>query len=344
MPEQNIRYKIEDAAAAITNDAERRNLLDFVAWLRATKLTPSWFRVCLGSHSYSYNVGYKGSGLCTLNVVFDGQRAGSWYVGFASHNHDESIVLSDKRLNKAAWDNLGFCHNCGSCMPGRPLIVCGKRFERLCISFLTFNNPKAEEIECLKKILEANITLIQSGSRATNVTGTSNPKHHAEEQSVTEPVDYIPGCLDGGMKEASLSLIEYLNENKIVPKFNKLNWWEARYKGFICKIRFPYHFQRSVFSWAVGIYLNNMEKYRDEIISEGLQDIVWGNQTLCRSCSRKCAPGNTLTVLGKEINGICVNGKPEIVWVYDPDEAAVGGIKRLLELEQQARSSKSLTR
>jgi len=335
--QKSIRPKIENAAVEILDTKEQQHLLNFVAWLRKKKLSPSWSRVHLGSHSKSYTIGFKGVKICIVNLVFDGQYAGSWNVAFAAHNFDESIVLSDENLNKAVWDNIVSCQNCDNCKPGRRMTVCGKIFDRVCMSFLTFKNPKAEKIECIKQILEININLIQSGNRVVNVTGAPNPKYPEGKQSVTKIEDYIPGCLDGSMKKASLDFIDHLYKNKITPKLKLLNWWEVKYKGILCKIRLPYHFQRCYFSWAVGIYLENMDNYRNEIKIEGLQDIVWDNLILCKGCSPKCAPGNNITVLGKSIKGICINCPPSPLWVYDPDETAVDYIKKLLELEKKAR-------
>jgi len=75
-------------------------------------------------------------------------------------------------------------------------------------------------------------------------------------------------------------------------------------------------------------------EYEDAIINDGLQNIVWNGIKYCSSCTG-CAPGRDVTLLGKECKGLC---HAPVVTVCDPDEATVNGIKRLLELEKQARN------
>jgi len=64
---------------------------------------------------------------------------------------------------------------------------------------------------------------------------------------------------------------------------------------------------------------------------------------LSRKLSWKDTGGNTVTILGKKTDGICgevfyVNNKK--VDFINPDQIAVSRIKKLLELEKQARAEK----
>ena len=92
-----------------------------------------------------------------------------------------------------------------------------------------------------------------------------------------------------------------------------------------------------------------METYKEIIISEELQEIVWNNTGYCvyseRSpyfgmkkapgCSpnKPCRGGNSQVVLGKEIEHICSFGKGFL----NPDETILKGIKKLLIWEKQTR-------
>ena len=91
--------------------------------------------------------------------------------------------------------------------------------------------------------------------------------------------------------------------------------------------------------WAVTPYLDNVGEYEEAIIAEGLQNVLWDNLYHCVKCfpDRDCARrgGMTRTIFGRECEGLCVGRRP--FCFYDPDEAAVDCIKRLLELEERAR-------
>jgi len=335
---ENIRFNIEDAAVEHLEDEVQKNLLGLILWLRTNKLSPTWFRITLGTHSKTWKIGFKGKTISTINVVFDGLRAGSWNIGFSAYNHGEEIVLSDERFKAIAWKNINYCKNCARCRPGRSMKIGGKEFDRACGSPLVFYNPGVEEIECLKHILLTACDIIQSDKEKPP---GPNLKQMALEQGKTKIEDYIPERLDGGINKASQEIIAFLHANKMKTRFAILNWWEVSYKGLICEVRLPYHHQKHMYSWAVGIYLNHMDTYEQEIISDELQNIVWDNLILCKACTYSCALGKDATVLGKIINGICVNCIPAVTWIYDPDDKVISGVKRLLELEIKARDENS---
>ena len=87
----------------------------------------------------------------------------------------------------------------------------------------------------------------------------------------------------------------------------------------------------------------NMGEYEDEIIGENLQELVWGGLWRCKACGNGCSPGVDKTMLKKEFKSLCHGifyANRNWIWFYDPDEAAVKGAKRLLELEKRAREAK----
>ncbi|MCL2433424.1 MAG: hypothetical protein FWD16_02770 [Clostridia bacterium] len=147
------------------------------------------------------------------------------------------------------------------------------------------------------------------------------------------------------MQKTALGFVEYLRANKINPVLTNHNAWKAVCKGkalLYIRICDADHYRRrcpdNPPSWVITLYFDNLKKYEDMVISEGLQSIIWDNVGYyCKSC-RGCAPGGDITVLGKEINGVCI--KVPLTWAFDPDQATINGIKRLLELEQKARQEK----
>ena len=52
---------------------------------------------------------------------------------------------------------------------------------------------------------------------------------------------------------------------------------------------------------------------------------------------KRCIPGKTITVLGKDIGYCCVGANGKLVRHKNPNDVMVSVIKRLLECEKQAR-------
>jgi len=182
-----------------------------------------------------------------------------------------------------------------------------------------------------------------------------------QRQKVTKPLieDTIPEYLDGDRKNAALDFAAYMRANRMKPAWSLTNKWKAVYRGkAICNIcistcdekgyhRGYYARPGAAASWYINPYLTHMEAYKDIIMSEGLQDLVWNSAFRCVysgespspgvGCSpdKPCAPGGVITVLGKEIEHNCCNHLSLLMW--NPDEAALRGIETLLELEKRAR-------
>jgi len=172
--------------------------------------------------------------------------------------------------------------------------------------------------------------------------------------------EVITYCLDGDMQKAALDFAEWMRENKMPLKIGSSSTRNqgAVYKGEqICTVivygedDWKHVGQRNPgdsLYWTVTPKLNYMDRYEDAAVSEGLENILWDNVNICQNhsgnkmgCSpdKKCAGGRDLTILGKVFHGV--------TWCYphsiikNPDEAAIKAIKKLLELEQEARNTKS---
>jgi len=329
--QRKSKPKIEDVDFVTLNAEKKQSLLDVSAWLRANKLSPTW------SSANSWKVSYKGKGVCYIKVPYGGPDVGSWSVAPETGRLGDANTLPDERLKDIVWDNIKYCRNCAGCRPGRRVVVCGREFDRVCNSAVTFYDPNAEEIECIKVLIQTICDMIRSGNALATGHSGPDPAVVAKQQKNAKIEDYFPQCLEGNMLKTSQDFIAYLQMNKMMPKFSIWNWWEASYKGLICSIRLSYTWQKHLYSWAVGIYLNHMDEYAEEIISEGLQHIIWDHIIPCKGCAPNCAPGTDLTVLGKECKGVCVYCPPTPIWVYDPDEATINGIQKLLVLEKKAR-------
>jgi len=158
--------------------------------------------------------------------------------------------------------------------------------------------------------------------------------------------DVIPYYLEGDMQKAALSFAAYLQANKMPLKWDAWNTWKAHgKKKALCWVKLSLW----PVTWVVSPCLTNIDEYEDTVISEGWQSFVCDNFKRCRpdchgSCTGNLTGGKTVTILGREIHGICgevfyVNNKK--VDFINPDETAAGRIKKLLELERTARQNKN---
>jgi len=160
--------------------------------------------------------------------------------------------------------------------------------------------------------------------------------------------DIIPECLDGEMKTLAQELAAHMRQNKMALRSAGVkNAWDANFNGKkICAVRMGPGWWNDAkdATWVVTPYLNHLDEYENAIMGEGLQNFIWDNVFYCvhvlkGGCnSHNCAPGRDVAILGKKIKNICL-GRPPI-WFHDPGKAEIAAIKRLLELEQQARGKK----
>ena len=150
--------------------------------------------------------------------------------------------------------------------------------------------------------------------------------------------DVIPTYLEGDVKKSALDFIAYMRANKMQPVWLSHNTWKANYKGKgICSVRLP----KSDFPckyWIVHPHISRWNKligsydlYEEQISSCDLQDIVWENVNICRSCAN-CGPGWDMSFLGREFTNVCHNIP---VWYCDPNEAEIDFIKKILDLMKQ---------
>ncbi|MCL2816453.1 MAG: hypothetical protein FWD23_17800 [Oscillospiraceae bacterium] len=182
-----------------------------------------------------------------------------------------------------------------------------------------------------------------------------------QQQKAVKPLieDLIPEHIDGDMKENALEFVAWLRANKMKPAWTLTNQWKAVCRGRnICRIGLcSGHSAEKGRKWVVTAYLEHLQGYEGTVIDENLQRFLWENVFYCVQKPKDsppaeefrnyaltypcnlwgCAPGKTITVCGKELTNICRNGNRQYFWFHDPDDAAVGAIKRLLELEQKAR-------
>jgi hypothetical protein len=159
-------------------------------------------------------------------------------------------------------------------------------------------------------------------------------------QKATKPKieDVILEILKNNVKETALDFVAHLRKNKMSPGFaGYAKAWDAKCKGrTICKVSLGAENING--NWNVLLYLKNTKQYENAIFEENLQNCIWDNVGLCGSCGTCTPEEKNVIFLGKEINGVCKHCYNQIRF-RNPDISDLDKIKRLLELEQQARKN-----
>jgi len=192
-----------------------------------------------------------------------------------------------------------------------------------------------------------------------------------EQNKQTKPMieDVMPHYLSGDNLKIALEFMAYLRENKIKPTWSLLNGWRGMNKGKVLYwIRLPQvkshidanrqpdcHFSNVkpssdinwTNSWVITPYFSRIDTYDNIIASEGLDNFFLSNVHLCRGCkigtetpeNKWCVPGVSKTIFSKEVQHICRGDlyNTMTAWFVNPNETEAKQIKRLLELEMQAR-------
>ena len=145
--EIKIKPKIEEIAADYLDGDALNNLLDFVAWLRAGRMTPTF-----GSKS-SEGISYT-TRVCYIKIYKD-----LWYIWPAGKKgaYVNDFLICEE-LKEIIGASLAACKPCGhNCNSGKGFVktVCGQDYERICgCCSVRFHNPDAKTLEIIKTVIE----------------------------------------------------------------------------------------------------------------------------------------------------------------------------------------------
>lgn len=164
MPELNVnnilqkqkmsKPKIEDVIPDYLDGDMSKAALDFVAYLRANKMSPTW------ANANAWKASYKGKGICYVRLEKEGfwDRKGLWVITPLIDHYDEiEDVIMHEGLQTIIWDNLYYCKQCHPAPCNiRDMTILGKEFKGLCGGRppVWFWDPDETTINCIKRMLE----------------------------------------------------------------------------------------------------------------------------------------------------------------------------------------------
>ena len=147
----NEKPKLEEIAPDYLDGEALSNLLDFAAWLRANKMTPTF-----GSRS-KVGISY------TTRVLYVKLFHSEWYIWISGKAKSGKYIeefLACEELKDIVGRDLALCipgcgHKCNNGQ-GYTVFVCGEKFERICgCCTVRFRSPSSGTISVIKKVIEA---------------------------------------------------------------------------------------------------------------------------------------------------------------------------------------------
>ena len=149
MPDKIIKQRIdlEGGMRDLLRGDALKNALDFAAYLKANDMAHT------GVHC---EVSCQGKCVCFLYIDGKQRAPGPWTIWTAGEYDSEcGDVPMDARMKEIAWANVNVCGDCGAgCSSGSRKTILGKEFDNVCGAVMAFNDPDAETLECVKKLLE----------------------------------------------------------------------------------------------------------------------------------------------------------------------------------------------
>jgi hypothetical protein len=145
---------IEGVINDVLTGHAKENALSLIAHLRASGEP--------GKFTFSLHDENDDSGWVISNVGFmfiDGSEGfpGPWtlWMGEVTSTGEDSDISADAHIKEIAWSHIAPCNSCGGdCAPGVNAEIFGKSFENTCQAQLMFNDPDADTVDCMKKIID----------------------------------------------------------------------------------------------------------------------------------------------------------------------------------------------
>ena len=141
--------KIEDIIKSTLTGDTQNNALELIAYLRASDFV-------IEMHDEKDESGWNVPNLGFIVMIGSEDFPGPWTMWMPVNNIGESAEIPiDEHLKEFAWAHVSPCGSCGGdCSPGTTTKIFGKDFENVCQHNLMFNNPNAEAVDGMKKIID----------------------------------------------------------------------------------------------------------------------------------------------------------------------------------------------
>lgn len=148
------KRKIEDYINEELSLDHQKIALDFVGYLKDNEMEFVKDNGYWKDKIY-YIIKFNTECICFIAIKDPDEKDNHWTVW---SDDMDSISLEDypveKALKEIAWKHVDGCGNCGSCGGGRHKVIFGKEFEKVCGCTFRIDNPNAEDLLFMKKMVE----------------------------------------------------------------------------------------------------------------------------------------------------------------------------------------------
>ena len=150
--QKEMKLKIEDEIPKFLDGEMKTAALDFIAYMRANKMPPSW----LSGNSWKAN--HKGQNVCVVRLSEGSWRVvpriSRWNKLISSYNLYEK-ELRGEGLLETVLENVNYCRLCANCGPGWEMEFFGDKYGNVCHNVpVQYTDPGEAEIKCIKRVLE----------------------------------------------------------------------------------------------------------------------------------------------------------------------------------------------
>ena len=122
-----------------------------------------------------------------------------------------------------------------------------------------------------------------------------------------------------------LNFTEFLQENRLMPRWVAKNAWEVKISGQQILRRLRINTDEKI--WTVNLHF--FWKYNEYITDDDLKNFVWNNlrHNRCQHETQNCRNYSTIDILGKNFNKMCCVGQ---ITVINPSGKALEYTKELI--------------
>ncbi|MCL2547265.1 MAG: hypothetical protein FWE06_08785 [Oscillospiraceae bacterium] len=156
--QKELKPKVQDIAEGLLSEDKLENVLDFLVFLKANKLTPRWYT------TDSWVIKYKNKKVCQIKLNWvprPSDKENFWGIYCDHFTRQEWLLhyegnITDDGLKEFIWNNINPPYGCnkkeGRCKGWSDIKVLDKNFKAICGCFpLVIKNPNGKTLAYAKE-------------------------------------------------------------------------------------------------------------------------------------------------------------------------------------------------
>lgn len=156
--QKELKPKVDDVSRELLGEDKLENVLSFLEFLKANKLTPRWYT------TNSWVVKYKNKEVCRIKLDWmprPSDKESFWAICYNHFTRQKWFSVDDitvDGLKEFIWNNINPPHGCnrkeGRCKGWQNVTILGKSFKAVCGCYpLVVKNPDGKTLEYVKEFV-----------------------------------------------------------------------------------------------------------------------------------------------------------------------------------------------